>query len=116
MNKKIAAALAAPALAVGVLAAGAPHASAITWGSTPHCVTKYEMSLVHKGQTLKRVRNIIGAYGSLTFSFDGYTIHERDFEFRPCRPYNQYSFAEVDFEKQGGYWKVTGKSSFWIHN
>jgi hypothetical protein len=118
MNRRttVTAALAAPALTVAILAAGAPQANALPYNSTPHCITKTEFSHIYKGQTLKSVRNHVGAYGSLTFSYDGYSIHERDYEFHPCRPYNQYSYAEVDFEKKGSYWKVTGKSAYWIHN
>ena len=84
----------------------APSASADTEG----CVTRREVSNIHKGWKMKRVHRLFDVKGRVSSVDTGFGRPTMTRAYDPCP---RFSFIDVTYKKRrSGVWRVSSKSAF----
>lgn len=117
--KKTLAAITFSALAAGTALVPAHAATAApTAERNAPCITKQEFRKVKKGITLGQVAKVVGGKGKQEYFDAGYP-GEYGWPASQFRSHKQCGgkytgLAMIDYERQSGVWKVTGRTAFWL--
>jgi hypothetical protein len=122
MKKLITTLVATVALTGGGLSLGtvAADAAPVVAKKNAKCITKPEFRRIHKGQTITRVKKIVGGAGGQVYFDGGYAgpygwPAEQERKHNQCGgSYGVHGSAYVTYKKVNGVWKVKGKNAYWF--